>query len=146
MPKTSEKVRFVCIDYNWGPPVSGRADKDFLQIWASVEFDVDPDIVSLVGKFNNEKPWNAFYTFDFVKEVDKTYKLYLLQVEGRLPVEFVIKLLCTNGSTYFDNNGGYDRNYKMCPFQGRFTSAHAGIDHIHIYSNFVHCSIVKKTK
>jgi len=135
----------VCIDYNWGPPVSGRCDIDFLQIWVAVKSDVDAATVSLVGQFNGEKFWNAYFEFNFVKNTHNNYKLYLLQAEGRLPVEFVIKLECTDGSTHYDNNGGYGINYKLSPYQGRFTSAHAGEDHIQVYSKFVHFCIIKKS-
>jgi len=145
MPKTHEKVRFVCIDYNWGPPISGRYDKDFLQLWVAVKSDVDPETVSLEGCFNGDKSWNAYDEFNFVKNVDD-HKLYFLQTESdRLPVEFVIKLECTDGSVHYDNNGGYGRNYRLSPYQGRFTSAHAGEDHIHIFPSFVHYSIIKKS-
>jgi len=144
MPKTHEKLRFICIDYNWGPPVSGRADKDFLQLWVAVKGDVQVKTVSLSGQFNCEKTWNAHQEFSFVKNVDD-YKLYLLQAEGRLPIEFILKLACKDGSVHYDNNGGYGLNYKLSPFIGRFTSAHAGEDHIHIFSLFVHCTVIKKS-
>jgi len=88
-----------------------------------------------------KKNWNVKLSFEFVQTVDKDYDLYLLRTE-KLPVEFVIKLKSKDGSVYYDNNGGYGLNYKLVPFQGRWTSAHAGIGHLQIYPNFVHCQII----
>jgi len=144
IPKTAEKIRFIAIDYNWGPPVSGRHDKDFLQIWAIARTASQPKQVSLLGAYMGEKNWNVLIKFEHVKKVDEDYDLYVLRLDHRLPLEFVLKLECKDGSVHYDNNGGYGINYKLFPFQGRYTSAHAGSDHIQIYPSFVRCQIIPK--
>jgi len=139
-------VRFLAIDYNWGPPVSGRHDKDFLQLWVIARTAAQPKQVLLIGAYLGEKNWTAEHAFEFVKKVDKDYDLYLLKLEHRLPLEFVIKLESQDGSVDYDNNGGFGVNYKLMTFQGRWTSAHAGKDHIQIYHTFVRCQIIHHKK
>jgi hypothetical protein len=52
-PNLSTKipVLFVAIDYNWGPPISGRFDVDFLQIWAAAKTSIGPKTVRLLGNY-----------------------------------------------------------------------------------------------
>jgi hypothetical protein len=147
IPKTSEKVRFIALDYNWGPPMGHRCDVDFLQLWVIATNKSKPKEVSLIGVYQNMKNWDVKLKLDFVSRVDADYDLYFLNLEtSRLPVEFVIKLECQDGSVHYDNNGGYGVNYKLLPYQGRYTSAHAGDDHIQIYPNFVRCQIISRKK
>lgn len=146
IPKTSEKVRFVAIDYNWGPPIGHRTDTDFIQLWVVTTNKSKPKEVSLIGVYQNMKNWDVKHQLSFVTRIeDSDYDLYFLNLEtSRLPIEFVIKLECQDGSVHYDNNGGYGVNYKLLPYQGRYTSAHAGTDHIQIYPNFVRCQIISR--
>ena len=48
---SNAEVRLAAIDYNWGPPISGRFDSDFTQVWAVVNSAVRPANVMLYGLF-----------------------------------------------------------------------------------------------
>lgn len=47
--RSTPPVCLVALDCNWGPPVSGHFDTDFLQVWAAAAIRLKPKRVSLVG-------------------------------------------------------------------------------------------------
>eukprot|EP01124_Arcella_intermedia_P010581 TRINITY_DN170_c0_g1_i2.p1 TRINITY_DN170_c0_g1~~TRINITY_DN170_c0_g1_i2.p1 ORF type:complete len:416 (-),score=78.37 TRINITY_DN170_c0_g1_i2:63-1277(-) len=143
-PSPSEKIRFIAIDYHWGPPISGRFDTDFMQIWVAVASQTQPKSVQVHGRAHGESEWTVDLPLSFVKALSPAYDLYYLRTEWGLPVEFVLKLVSQDGSVHYDNNGGYGQNYLLNRCGGRYTSAHVGHDHIQVYKEFVNCWIVKK--
>lgn len=116
-------VALVALDYNWGPPVSGRFDTDFVQIWAAARTDVRPRAVKLLLR----RPWESEkwdeMPFQLMRECEH-HGLYF--VDAGLLSEFVIKLETEDGRLYFDNNGGYGVNYRLNQYGGRGTTAVAG--------------------
>jgi hypothetical protein len=132
---TNTPVLLVAIDYNWGPPVSGRFDVDFLQVWAAAKTSIGPKTVRLLGNYGPNRTWVDDLQFEHVKDCHER-QLYLLdQGSAGLSTEFVIKLETTNGEVYYDNNGGV--NYRLEPYQGRGTSAVAGEGAIWSFPHFV---------
>ncbi len=120
-------VALVGLDYNWGPPVSGRCDQDFYQIWAAARIDLQPKSVRLLANYDQygcPQSWSDKRTFDFVKDCG-THRLYFLSVQSPFS-EFVIKLETEGGHVYYDNNGGFGVNYRIVPYSGRGTTAVAG--------------------
>jgi hypothetical protein len=127
-------VHLVAVDYNWGPPVSGRFDTDFIQIWAVVQKDVQPRSVRLL-KLNRQvgqspPDWSNQLEFERVEDC-KTYQLYLFNDPRGLSTEFVIELETTDGQRYYDNNGGYGVNYRLAAYSGRGTTAVASSEAIY---------------
>ncbi len=140
-------VALVALDYNWGPPVSGRFDRDFLQMWAAARIDLRPRAVKLLGNYEQyrggRRIWSDRLMFDYVKDCD-THKLYLLSDVDGLSSEFVIKLETEDGHIYYDNNGGYGVNYRIVPYQGRGTTAVAGEGAIWSLKGIVPISLLQR--
>ena len=147
----NDPVALVAIDYNWGPPVSGRFDVDFLQIWAAAKTSIGPKTVRLLGNYGVDYPghtgpstsrppdptygiWVDDLQFQHVKDCGEHQLYLLLRSGGSAPLlptpltylEFVIKLETTNGQVYYDNNGEFAANYGLKPYLGSGTSAVAG--------------------
>ena len=119
-------VRLAALDCNWGAPVSGRFDTDFLQVWAVVDARMQPQRVSLSGR-RFEDAWNVHAELSCVGEVEGRGLYYLaLSSQTQFPTEFVVLLETQNGSIYYDNNGGFGVNYRLTPYAGRVTSAVVG--------------------
>lgn len=118
-------VALVAVDYNWGAPVSGRFDSDFLQIWAAARIDLHPRPPKLVGNYDRFGPsvnWSDKYAFERVRDCG-THALYFLNNALALGTEFVIMIEAEDGCVYYDNNGGYGVNYRLSPYGGRGTTA-----------------------
>lgn len=118
-------VVLVALDYNWGPPVSGRFDTDFVQIWAAARKDLQPrEVKLLMTSYWQPQSWTEHLSFKHLGDCD-THSLYFLEVAHPVS-EFVIKLETENYQVYYDNNGGYGVNYRLIPYSGRGTTAVAG--------------------
>ena len=118
-------VAMVALDYNWGPPVSGRFDTDFVQIWAAARIDLHPRQVKLLLKYHwQPQNWSEDLAFSHICDRD-THSLYFLGIPFPI-AEFVIKLETENSQFFYDNNGGYGCNYRLEPYSGRGTTAVAG--------------------
>ena len=140
---TNIPVLLVAIDYNWGPPTSGRFDVDFLQIWAAAKTSIAPKTVRLLGNYGPNHTWVDELQFQPVRDCGER-QLYLLdQGAVGLSTEFVIKVETTNGQVYYDNNGG--ANYRLEPYVGRGTSAVAGDGAIWSFPGFVNYHLLKRT-
>lgn len=121
------RVALVALDYNWGAPISGRFDYDFCQIWAAARLDLRPQCLKLLANYDQYGPtqsWSDKLAFELVKDCG-SHRLYFLHVRS-LFTEFAIKLETENGQDYYDNNGGFGRNYRIVPHSGRGTTAVAG--------------------
>ncbi len=117
-------VSLAALDCNWGPPVSGRFDTDFLQAWACAQTALKPKSVTLEGA-KDDSDWNIRGDFSPVQAVgDLT--LYFLSMSYGFPNQFVIRMETEDGAVYCDNNGGYGVNYRLKSYGGRVTSAVAG--------------------
>jgi hypothetical protein len=135
-PGRNVPIWLVALDYNWGPPISGRFETDFLQIWAAADTRIEPRAVKLRGNGGPDKAWIELGTFQHVKDCG-AWQLYLLDAPGSLVTEFVIELHSADGSVYYDNNGGYGVNYRLTPYRGRGTMAVAGDGAIRMFGGFV---------
>ena len=141
---TNIPVLLVAIDYNWGPPIPGRFDADFLQIWAAAKTSIGPKTVRLLGNYGPNDTWVDDLQLQHVKDCGER-QLYLLdQGPAGLSSEFVIKLETTNGQVYYDNNGGV--NYRLVPYVGRGTSAVAGEGAIWSFPGFVNYHLLKQSE
>jgi hypothetical protein len=127
-------VCLVALDCNWGPPVSGRFDTDFLQVWAAADTRLKPKRVCLVGARDNSG-WNIKLDLAPVSTIrvntpvgEKEMELYFAALHSQhdFPNQFVIHMEDEGGSIYYDNNGGYGVNYRLVAYQGRMTSAVIG--------------------
>jgi hypothetical protein len=139
--RTNTPVLLVAIDYNWGPPVSGRFGVDFVQLWAAAKSNIGPKTVRLLGNCGPNHTWVDDLQFQHVRDCGER-QLYLLVQQGPigrgpdpLPTEFVIKLETADGQVYYDNNNG--SNYRLKPYLGRSTSAVEGQGAIRIFEGFV---------
>lgn len=126
---SNEPVLMVAVDYNWGPPISGRFDVDFLQVWAAPRSDLRPRRVSLLGNYGPQGAWSNALALRQVRDLG-TRQLYLLDSAAGLATELVIEMEAGDGTLYYDNNGGYGVNYRIARYQGRGASAIAGADAI----------------
>jgi hypothetical protein len=119
-------VCLVALDSNWGAPVSGRFDTDFLQVWAAADSRLKPQQVSLSGARNNSG-WDIHADFELVSTVGDRQLYYLaFSSQYQFPSEFVIQMKAGDGTVHWDNNGGYGVNYRLVPYAGRVTSAVVG--------------------
>ena len=134
--KSSSPITLVALDYNWGPPVSGRFDRDFYQIWAAARLDLRPRTVKLVSNIEQywqPQKWSDKPAFTPVEDCGD-YRLYFLSAPTYFS-EFVIKMETGDGQTYYDNNGGFGINYRIMPHSGRGTTAIAGDGAIYKLTN-----------
>jgi len=125
--QTTPPVQLVALDANWGPPVSGRTDTDFLQVWAAAATSRKPKRVSLSGaRVTGE--WNIQVDLEPVATVGDVQLFFaaLGPSQYEFPSQFVIQMESEDGSVYCDNNGGYGVNYRLDPYRGRMTSAVVG--------------------
>lgn len=140
---TNIPVLLVAIDYNWGPPISGRFDVDFLQLWAAAKTSIGPKTVRLLGNYGPKHTWVDDLQFQHVRDCGER-QLYLVdQGSAGLSTEFVIKLETTNGQVYYDNKG--TANYRLEPYIGRGTSAVAGEGAIWSFPGFVNYHLLKRS-
>lgn len=121
----STPVALVALDYNWGPPVSGRFDNDFLQIWVAGRLDLHPQEIRLIGNYGrhlDSMKWSDELAFRYMRNCG-THGLYYLSNAVGLATELAVMMVCENGCIYYDNNGGYGKNYRLIPYRGRGTTA-----------------------
>jgi hypothetical protein len=123
---SSSPVYLVALDCNWGPPVSGRFDHDFLRVWAAAEVGLKPKKVSLLGA-RDHPDWDIEVDLDPVSTVG-TWQLFFLSLGSQFefPDRFVIRMEGEDGAVYYDNNGGPGVDYRLVPYKGRMTSAIIG--------------------
>jgi hypothetical protein len=123
-------VSVMSIACNWGPPVSGRFDTDYLDIWAVADESVKAASVVLYGRgeiSDWSSPWRDIAEFTKAKTANvdgdwgsRTVGVYHF---AGLPVEeFVVRLTDDQGRQYFDNNGGYGVNYRLDRWVGLQTN------------------------
>ena len=124
--RSTPPVCLVALDCNWGPPVSGRFDSDFLQVWAGADTNLKPKRVSLLGARDNLE-WNIEVNLDPVSTVGKM-QLFFVALGSQLefPNRFVIRMESNDGSVFYDNNGGHGVDYRLVPYGGRMTLAVIG--------------------
>jgi hypothetical protein len=124
--RSTPPVCLVALDCNWGPPVSGRFDTDFLQVWAAAAIRLKPKRVSLVGARDDSK-WNIEVDLDPVLTVGGMQLCFAaLGSQHEFPNQFVIRMESEDGSVFYDNNGGDGVNYRLVAYHGRMTSAVVG--------------------
>lgn len=128
-------VHLIAVDYNWGPPIPGRFDTDFLRIWAVAQGDGSTGAVFLQGAQQGKWSINTRLGFQRVlsapTQSPSTYGLYFLELGSSygFPDEFVIRF-DKDGTSYYDDNGGFGHNYHLVPNQGHGASAIAGAEAI----------------
>jgi hypothetical protein len=118
-------VRLLALDYNWGPPISGRFDTDYLNVWAGVSGQPEGTLF-LQGQGVNGS-WDVELPFQPVGIVPgqggAAVTVYSLAVgsQYQFPQQFVLRFDLAGGGSIYDNNGG--RNYALVPYLGRGASA-----------------------
>lgn len=131
----AESVKLLALDCNWGPPISGRFDEDFLRMWVIAVGDASSGRVSLQGAENRwradspnpYKEWSIDRRFEFQKYIGAEVGVGLYHLEtGTIPAEFVIRYEVGDGQVHYDNNGGFGRNYRLEQYGGRAASVIAG--------------------
>ena len=124
--KAGNTVSFIALDCNWGPPISGRADTDYFEIWAAAKKEGKGskagkgDKVYVQGARNGV--WDVDVEMKKIADLDN-HTLYHLSmgVGSDAPEEFVIRLVREDGTTLYDNNG--NKNYRVSRYIGHSVSA-----------------------
>jgi hypothetical protein len=117
-------VSVISIVCNYGAPVSGRYDDDFLDIWVAADESLIPRSVTLYGCGTMyEDPlhpnWRDIGEFAKSKTADINGRAVGLYHFSGPPVdEFVVRLADDRGNHYYDNNGGYGANYHIRRYGG----------------------------
>ncbi len=124
--RSNPPVVLAALDCNWGAPVPGRFDTDFLNVWAAAATSIGPRRVTLYGTHSGSA-WDVQADLERVSTVGGM-ELYSVSLASQteFPREFVIRAQGSDGTFYYDNNGGYGANYRLQPFHGRVTSAVRG--------------------
>ncbi|MGK3958974.1 hypothetical protein WMF38_38695 [Sorangium sp. So ce118] len=117
-------VELVAVDYNWGPPISGRYDSDYLNLWAVVGGDMEGTLYLQGQEMDGE--WSINAPFKFIQTVqghDSLLRFHALKLESmsQFPREFVLRFDGRNGHVTYDNNRG--SNYRLEPYLRRGASA-----------------------
>ena len=124
--RSTPPVCLVALDCNWGPPVSGRFDTDFLQVWAAAATSLKPKRVSLLGA-RDDSEWNIEVDLNLVSTEGEMHLFFAaLGSQYEFPNQFVIRMESEDGSVFYDNNGGHGVDYRLVPYGGRMTSAVVG--------------------
>jgi len=113
-------VFFAAIDCNWGPPVSGRADADYFNLWVAVQYFDEQDKVFLQGaRFDD---WSVEHEMKLMAHADKI-GIYQVSLHDAytFPNEFVVRLNKADGGVFYDNNSG--NNFRLEPYRGHYISA-----------------------
>jgi hypothetical protein len=112
-------VSVITILCNYGAPVSGRFDEDFLDIWVAADESLNPRSVTLYGcgtmLEDPDRPnWRDIGEFVKSKMADIQGRAVGLYHFSGPPVdEFVVRLTDDRGNHHYDNNGGYGANYRL---------------------------------
>jgi hypothetical protein len=134
-------VSVMSILCNWGAPVSGRFDSDFLDVWVAADESLSPRSVALYGRGgwpdSASSPWRDIGEFVKSKTADINGRAVALYHFSGLPVEeFVVRLTDHRGDHHYDNNGGYGLNYRLRPYQGfQLTSVRAAMQASAVYQS-----------
>lgn len=102
--------------YNYGAPISGGHDQDFLDIWVAADESLTPRSVSLYGcgtafEDPDHSDWRDIG--EFVKSKTVTINgrsVGLCHFSGPPVAEFVVRVIDYQGNHHYDNNGGYGAN------------------------------------
>jgi hypothetical protein len=118
------EVRLIAAEYNWGPPISGRFDTDFMHIWAAAR--VGTGSLFLHGQRTNgdwsiDIPFERAASFTTPDHVDYDFYSLTLGSPQDFPTQFVLRLDRGNGENRYDNNNG--ENYRIEPYRGPGVSA-----------------------
>lgn len=118
-------VQLLGLDCNWGPPVSGRFDTDYLNVWAGVSGQTSGNLFlqgqGVGGSWDLELPFQVVGPVQ--GEGSAVVTVYSLAVgsQYQFPQQFVLRFDMTGGGSLYDNNGW--RNYALVPYQGRGANA-----------------------
>jgi hypothetical protein len=119
---SATRLGMISISANWGPPIGGRFDEDFLVIWFAVDEELQPKEVLLYGTDPyrpNDIAWSECKAFSKLGVVDAHNKTFGLYYFSDQPVEqFVICVNDAVGRSYYDNNGGFGMNYRIKRYGG----------------------------
>lgn len=129
-------VRLLAVDCNWGPPVSGRFDTDYLNVWAAVSGQPEGTLFlqgqRVGGSWDLELPFQPVGPVQ--AEGSATVTVYSLTVgsQSQFPQQCVLRFDMTDGGSIYDNNGGH--NYALVPYQGRGASGVSTTEAIFVLS------------
>ena len=118
-------VQLIAVEYNWGPPVSGRFDVDFVQLWGAAHAHPGAKVVlhgeRCDGSWSLDLPLIRLAAFS--SGSGSAYELHglTLRAQQEFPRQFVLRLERADGHVAYADDQG--RNYHIPPHQGRGLSA-----------------------
>ena len=118
-------VQLIAVEYNWGPPVSGRFDDDFLHLWAAA-YASPPSAVFLHGERSNgtwsiDLPLAKLAAFGSATGAAYEFFGLSLRAQHDFPRQFVLRAERADGSVAYAKDHG--QNYRIQAHQGRGLSA-----------------------
>ena len=139
--KANGHVKFIAIDYNWGAPISGRFDTDWMRIWGVSIDDPEVGTLYLYGTKDDYK-WDVNIPFAPMSNLENPqYFLYYLELNRiDFPVEFVLRFDRKDGTSYYDNNN--EKNYRILNAnQGRGLSGIGTAEAIFDFESIIPCHL-----
>ncbi len=121
----SSVVSVMSIVCNWGPPISGRFDSDYLDVWIAADESLQPKSIVLHGcesaSWEGDRcaPWRDVGECIRSKSVDLHGRAVgIYRFSGQPIDQFVVRLTDGQGNQHYDNNGGYGINYRLHRYRG----------------------------
>jgi hypothetical protein len=117
-------VSVISILCNWSPPISGRCDPDFLDIWVAADESLNPKSIAVYGceamfEGSGYSHWRDTGVFVRSKTAEIGGRAVGLYHFSGSPIdEFVVRLTDHRGEHHYDNNGGYGVNYHLRRYHG----------------------------
>jgi hypothetical protein len=117
--KSDVPVMLAAVDGNWGAPVSGRADTDFLNIWVIAKADSSGKVYVYGARSGN---WNISAAMTYQEDLGDGYGLFKFTAlsQYQFPDEFIIRFDINSNESAYDNNNA--ANYKITAYHGYFAS------------------------
>ena len=108
----------VALDCNWGPPVSGRPEADFLHVWVAARVPAEASAY-VYGRMNGYLDWNQKLEMKLVGSLGHGYSLFKL--DSAVVLEEYVIMVDDGRQLSYDNNFGH--NYYISPYGGRISTA-----------------------
>lgn len=123
----------IAMECNWGAPVSGRFDTDYLLLWAAAKCEKDAKVY-IYGRHTGTSAWNIKTELLPGDELINGYRLFKAEIHSQFefPEEYVI-LMEKDSQSYYDNNN--QKNYYITPYAGCTSSFITGGDKIYVFND-----------
>jgi hypothetical protein len=117
--KSDAPVALAAVDGNWGAPISGRANTDFLNIWVIAKADCAGKVYVYGARSGT---WNISDALTYQEDLGDGYGLFKFTSlsQWQFPDEFVIRFDINPNEFVYDNNNA--ANYKIAAYHGYFAS------------------------